>query len=484
MNDILYDDLRDWLNQAEKLNEVRHVTGANWESEIGLVTEIVSKEDTSPCVIFDEVPGCPKGFRVLVNMFGGKRKNMTFGFPENISKWELSDRYRTSFLENQKTIEHEYVEWGPILENILEGDDIDITKFPTPIWHEKDGGRYIGTGTFSITKDPEENWFNAGAYRSQIHNKNTLGIAIAKGHHGLTHRQKYWKNNNPMPIVMVFGGDPLSFFYAGMEAPHGVFELDLVGGVRDRPVKMVRGKTGLPIPANAEIAIEGYIYPNKTMIEGPFAEWTGHYANGAAPMPVVDIIAIYHRDDPILVGVPPIGGGADEMSRYRSVLRSAAIKQNMISAGVPEVQKVWCHEIGGARMLTAVSIRQMYPGHAVQASHIAAQCGASVYSSKYVIVTDEDVDVTDINKTLWAVLMRTDPSNSIEFIRGSWNSGSDPAFPPDKRASGDFTHSVALINACKPYHWKNKFPETSLPDEKKIEQVREKFGWILDKTII
>ena len=100
---------------------------------------------------------------------------------------------------------------------------------------------------------------------------------------------------------MVLGGDPLSFFYGGLEAPYGTFEIDIVGGLRGRPMKMVRGKvTGLPFPAGAEIVLEGYVTPDKRVVEGPFGEWTGHYAGGAKPCTVLDIKAIYHRNDPIL----------------------------------------------------------------------------------------------------------------------------------------------------------------------------------------
>jgi UbiD family decarboxylase len=477
---IAYDDLREWLEQADRLGEVRHVKGATWQEDIGLAAEAVLRAENGPCVLFDEVPGCPKGFRLLLNMFAGVRRNMTFGFPDHLTKWELSDNYRQAYLRDQKSIEHEYVATGPILENVLEGDDIDVTKFPAPVWHEKDGGRYIGTGTFSITRDPEEGWLNAGAYRAQVHDAKTVGVVMARGHHGFLHREKYWKRGEPLPIVMVVGGDPISFFYGGVEAPYGVFELDLVGGMRGRAIQMVKGRhTGLPIPANSEVVLEGFVYPDRTMTEGPFGEWSGHYAGGARPMPVIDIKAIYHRNDPILLGVPPMGGGPDEMARYRAVLRSAMIKQNMTNAGVPDVQQVWCHEVGGARMLHGVSIRQRYPGHAVQAAHIAAQCGASAYASKYVVVTDEDVDVTDLDNLLWAMLTRTDPIHSIEFIRGSWDSGADPALPPERRAVGDMTHSVALINACKPYHWREKFPPSNAPSAEVARKAREKFGWLL-----
>jgi len=231
---IAYDDLREWLAHAERLGEVRHIKGASWQEDMGLVAEAILRAEHGPCVVFDEVPGSPKGFRLLLNMFAGVRRNMTLGFPDHLTKWELSDAYREAYLKDAKIIPHEMVEDGPIFENIMMGDDMRVKKFPSPVWHEKDGGRYIGTGTFSITRDPEEHWLNAGAYRAQVHDKKTVGLVMAKGHHGWIHREKSFKRNEPLPIAMVVGGDPLSFFYGGIEAPYGVFELDIIGGTPSR----------------------------------------------------------------------------------------------------------------------------------------------------------------------------------------------------------------------------------------------------------
>ncbi len=478
---IAYNDLREWLAEAERLGEVRNVTGANWQEDIGLVAEAILRAENGPCVVFDEVQGCPKGYRLLLNMFAGRRRNMTLGFPTELSKWELSDGYRAAFLTSQKHIPHEIVETGPVFENIIMGDDVDVTKFPSPVWHEKDGGRYIGTGTYSITQDPDEGWYNAGAYRGQVFDEKTVGILMAAGHHGAIHCDKYFKKGEPMPVVMVVGGDPLAFLLGGLEAPYGTFEFDMIGGMRGRAEKMVKGKiTGLPIPANAEIVLEGYVHPDRKIVEGPFGEWTGHYAGGAKPCTVIDVKAIYHRNDPILVGVPPMGAGPDEMARYRAVMRSATIKQNMANAGVPDVQQVWCHEVGGARMFHGVSIKQRYPGHAIQAGTIAAQCGGSAYASKYIVVTDEDVDVTDLEALIWAMLTRSDPKESIQIIDGTWDSPADPRIPPEKRKIGDMSHSVAIINACRPWHWRNEFPLANTPSPEVARKAREKFGYLLD----
>ena len=90
---VPYDDLRGWLDEADRLGELRRVTGASWQEDIGLAAEAVIRADDGPAVLFDEVPGCPKGFRILMNVFAGKRRNMTLGFPDGLSKVELSDAW-------------------------------------------------------------------------------------------------------------------------------------------------------------------------------------------------------------------------------------------------------------------------------------------------------------------------------------------------------------------------------------------------------
>src|SRR5580704_15318260 len=110
---VAYDDLREWLAAAERLGEVRHVKGASWQEDIGLAAEAILRAENGPCVVFDEVPGCPKGFRLLLNMFAGRRRNMTLGFSDHLDKWELSDAYREAYLRDMKLVPHEIVEHGP-----------------------------------------------------------------------------------------------------------------------------------------------------------------------------------------------------------------------------------------------------------------------------------------------------------------------------------------------------------------------------------
>jgi UbiD family decarboxylase len=160
-----------------------------------------------------------------------------------LTKQELSDAYFEHYQKAPQNIPPVFVDNGPVFENVISKDNIDIEKFPTPIWHVSDGGRYIGTGCYSVTMDPDEKWINAGCYRAMIQDKKTVSLLMVPGKHGYMHREKYFSKGEKMPIALVLGGDPLFFFMAGTEHPYGVCEYDVVGGMRGKPVECVRGKS-------------------------------------------------------------------------------------------------------------------------------------------------------------------------------------------------------------------------------------------------
>ncbi|MCH6577954.1 MAG: UbiD family decarboxylase [Proteobacteria bacterium] len=476
-----YEDLREWIEEADKLGEVRYVDGLSWEREIGMATELLHHSDPAPAAVFDNIPGYPKGFRVLTNFFGGKRQNMTIGFAEGLNRLELSEGFLEVYEnEDNQPVLHEIVDDGPIFENVITGDDVDITMFPTPKWHEDDGGRYIGTGCYNVTRDPEEDWINVGTYRVMIHDEKTVGFYISPGKHGRIHRDKYAARGEMMPSAIVLGGDPMTFLMSSSEVPYGLCEFDLMGGLRGKPIECVKGKiTGLPFPANAEIVIEGWIDPKEFRLEGPFGEWTGYYASDVREEPVMHVEAIYHRNDPIMLGCPP-QRPPDELARYRAVARSALLKRSIKAAGVPDVTAVWAHEVGTARMLVALSIKQRYAGHAAQAGHVACQCHVGAYAGKYVIVVDDDIDVSDLEQVIWAMLTRSDPATSIDIVKNAWSTPLDPRIPPEEKAKKNFTNSRAIIDACRPYHWRDQFPKVNMPSAELAKETRERFSYLLD----
>ena len=477
---IPFDDLRGWIAEADRLGELRHVTGASWQEEIGMAAGLVSHSETAPALLFDEVPGFPKGFRVLVNIFAGKRKNMTLGFPAEFDKVELSEALAAVYCDDAKLIPPVMVEDGPILDNILLGDDVDLDVFPTPVWHEKDGGRYIGTGSYNVTRDPDTGWLNLGTYRVMIKDKRTVGHNVLSGKHASYHNEKYTARGERMPMAIVCGGDPTAFLAGGIEAPPGISEYDVIGGARGKPVELVQGKvTGLPFPANAEIVLEGYVNTDRIETEGPFGDWSGTYTEEGRLNPVVEISAIYYRNDPIMLGFAP-QSLPDEYSRFRAITRSGLLKKNIEAAGVPDVTAVWCHEVGGACLLYAVAIKQRYPGHARQAGHVASMCRFGNEGNRWVMVIDDDVDPASLDEVMWAMLTRADPATSIDLIKGALGAKSDPRLSPDKRASGDITTSRMIVDACRPYHWRDQFPDINKPSPEHAARAQEKFGYLLE----
>jgi UbiD family decarboxylase len=475
---IPYKDLREWIEEARKLGEVREVKGLNWEEEIGMAAEVVLHDEKAPCVIFEDVPDTIPGSRVLCNFFSGKRQNMTLGFPTDLNKLELTEAFRSHYMAKLNRIPPKVVKGGPVLQNVLTGDAIDVTRFPAPTWHEADGGRYIGTGSYDVTRDPDEGWVNCGTYRVMIQDKSHVGFYISPGKHGRMHRDKHFSRGEPLPACIVIGGDPLTFLMACSETPYGISEYELVGGMRGQALEVVEGRfTGLPFPADAEIVLEGFVHPDKLRREGPFGEWTGYYASDSRDEPMLEIKAIYHRDNPIILGCPP-QRPPDELARYRAVTRSALLRENIQKAGISGVSGVWAHECGTARLLVVVAIEQRYPGHAAQAGHVAAMCHVGAYCGRYVIVVDDDIDPSNLEEVMWALVTRSDPEQSIDIIKRGWSTPLDPRIEPSRKAVGDFTSSRAVIDACRPWHWRNEFPKVNMPSPDLRRLARERFGYL------
>src|SRR5262249_35295968 len=246
------------------------------------------------------------------------------------------------------------------------------------------------------------------------------------------------------PVAVVVGCDPLSLLMACTEVPYGVSEYDVVGGMRGSPVDVVKGRiTGLPIPAEAEIVLEGFVQPGNVKLEGPFGEWMGYYGTEVCEEPVMDVKAIYYRNNPIVLGCPPLRP-PDEIARLKALAGSGMWPENRAGAGVPDATATWCHEVGTSRLLLGIAIKQRYPGHATQAGHIACQCHVGAYAGRYVIVVDDDVDVSNLEELIWALLTRSDPATSIDIIHNAWSTGLDVRIDPDRRAKNDFTNSRAI----------------------------------------
>ena len=468
-------DLRDWIAEIDKAGELRRVSGAELEEEIGGITDIHQRRMGNPAVMFDDIPGYPRGHRVLSNLLTSvPRINLTLGLPAEASEMDLI-RYWREYMKDAPAIPPTVVNGGAVMENCAEGADVDIGRIPTPRWHEHDGGYFIGTGCMVVMKDPDSGWINYGAYRVQAHGPDVASVMTSKGKHGNLIMRRYHERGEPCPIAVVVGMHPALFTIAGLEIPYGRNEYDAAGGVLGEPVEVVAGPhTGLPIPANAEIAFEGWVHPEDFVDEGPLGEWTGYYAGGKRPEPAIRIAALMHRDDPILLGAIPAVPPNDD-TFFRGTYRCGAVWNQLEAAGVPEVRGVWAHEAGGSRMWLTVSIKQMYGGHSKQAGLIASQCHAGAYANRWVVVVDDDVDPASMNDVVWAMCTRFDPREGMEVLRGCWSTHLDPM----SYGRDDPRNARVVVDACRPFNRRDSFPIVARSSAELDERVRAKWREVL-----
>ena len=473
-------DLRQFIEAAKEVGDWREIRKADWNIEIGALIEATAELiPQPPILIFDEIRDYPAGFRVVGLAFAAyKRVALALGLPPDRSKLELV-RLASHKIRSAQPIPPQEVVRAPVTENVITGDEVDLFKFPALRSHEGDGGRYLGTGDVVINADPDSGFVNMGTYRMQLHDRNVLGLWMSPGQHGRMICAKYWERGKSCPIVATFGQDPLTFMASNTKIPWGTSEMDYVGGLRGRPLEVIKGPvTGLPIPAHAEVAIEGEAPPptEEARDEGPFGEWPGYYSGGTIgtgePQPVIRVKAVYHRNDPILEDESPLWPGAYPMDLS---LRGGLLWDQLESMGVQDVVGVYDY----SRYLWVVGIKQRYGGHARQVGHAAIAAAASARDGRYVVVVDEDIDPTNLKEVLWAMMTRVDPKTDIEIVEGSWSTPLDPRMPPEKKAARDYTNSRAIFYALRPFAWRDNFPKVSRASRQLRETVVEKYRNIL-----
>jgi UbiD family decarboxylase len=472
-----HDDLREFIARAERADEIVRIKGADWKLEMGTLAEIVNHaRPEPPAILFEDVPGYPKGMRLLSGATNSsKRLAITLGLPVPKNPLDVVRAYRDR-MKSHRPIAPKTVAKGPVFENVDRDGKVDVLKFPVPFLHEHDGGRYIGTDDLVIMRDPEDNWVNCATYRVMVQDKNHVSLWISPGKHGRQIREKYFRAGKPCPVLISCGHDPLLFLAGGNELKFGLSEYDYAGGHRGEPYEIVLSELhGLPMPAHAEIVLEGELIENVTAKEGPFGEFTGYYASSPSEQPVVEVKRVYYRNDPIIGIASPMRPPSD-FSFSKCVMKAGMIWDEVERAGLSGVAGVWVHEFGGARMFNVIAIKQAYPGHARQAGLLAAGCQSASYLGRFVAVVDEDVDPTDLFDVMWAICTRCDPASDIDFVRRAWSGPLDPLL--DKASS---TNSRAIIDACRPFERLKDFPMVARASPELVQTVKEKFAGILGK---
>jgi len=469
---VIYKDLRGFIKQVDELGALRRINGADQKYELGGITEVAAGTPECPALLFDRIQGLAPGVRVFTNATTTpQRAALALGIDPSLKPLDALKEWmkRRQALKPLAPVE---VARAAFMENSMTGRKVDLGTLPAPHWHRKDGGPYIGSGSIVIMRDPDGGWINASIYRVQVHGRNRVTVQFDhQGRHGAVIARKYWEKGQACPVAIVNGQDP-ALFIAGFEyLPDGQSEYDFAGAIKGAPIEVMAGPvTGLPLPANAEIILEGELPPGQTLPEGPFGEFTGYYASEARPSPVMEVKAIHHRDNPILLGSPPM---KPPRFHFGLPFRAASIWSNLETSGVSDVVGVWQHV---AQLMTVVAIRQRYAGHAKRAGLIAA---ANSYMGRLVVVVDDDVDPSNLADVMWAITTRCEPAEQIDIVRNAWSSALDPRIPDDAKAQGVTSHSKAIIEAVRPFPWKDRYPPTSALTQDEAREIEAKWSGVI-----
>lgn len=460
-------DLREWLDLVEADGGLKRISApVSMKEEMSALTYMVAQDEHSPALLFEKVAEGDgekvEGAQVLSNMLGASQRRfaLAVGIDPNLNTRDMILAMRERGRRRMGPVEVDPAS-APVNDIILTGDDIDLTKLPAPKFWPRDGGDYIGTGDITFTRDPATGRMNVGCYRQMVQGPRQVGMYCSPGKHGLQDREAWWARGEPCEVVAAYGIDPVPFMVAAQSYGADTEELDIIGGLTGTPFELTKGVAGsLPIPARAEIVIEGTVSAGDVMMEGPLGEFTGYYGRPESPQPVIQVKALHMRRKPIMTAALMADYPACEIGSYYAIMRSAAIWDDLERFGITGIKGVYAHPAAASGWgMVVVSIEQKFAGHTAQVLASASQCPAAAYYTKWIVAVDEDVDPADMNQVVWAMSTRCNPVDDIDFQRKTWSTGLDPSqVLPELRAYG----SKALIDACKPHRFIKEFPVRTL----------------------
>ena len=424
-----YRNLRDFVDFLESRGELRRIsTPVTWDLEITEICDRVTKSG-GPALLFENVEGYD--VPVLINMYGSERRMAWALGAESLE--DLGDKVRGLLglaqgppkgvmekvralgqLMKVASVRPKIVRSAPCQEVVLEGDEVDVTKFPILKCWPEDGGRYI-TLPLVITKDPESGVRNVGTYRMQVFDKRTCGMHWQTQKVGTSHYRVAGEQSMPrLDVAVALGGDPATIWSGTAPLPPNVDEMMAAGFIRGEAVEMVRAKTvDLEVPAQAEIILEGYVTPGDERTEGPFGDHTGYYSL-ADTFPVFHITCITHRREPIypttIVGRPP-------MEDYYMGKVTERFFLPIIQLVLPEVVDMNMPAEGVFHNLVIVSVKKDYPGQARKVVYGLWGMGLMALA-KAIIVVDDNVNVHDVSEVAWRVTNNLDAERDIFFAMG------------------------------------------------------------------
>jgi len=460
-------DLREFIRALQDSGGIKTIEGASSELEIGGLTQIAADSAKCPALLFDTIKGFPKGHRVLTNVLANKaRERLVFGVAQELSDKEALMSWKEK-LKQHKPISPAQAKIAPVKQNKVAEEQVDLGKFPWLRWHENDRDQ-CQYGALLVTRDPTSGQISITSHPLALGSRDRIVARVASGDIDPVW-QKYWTVGKPCPVAISLGQDPGLLAAAIMGAPEGNLDYGFAGWIRGEPVEVTDGElTGLPIPAAAEVILEGKLAPPgaaQAAEELP-AHITPPQIGNGPPGPTVNVHRIYFRNDPIIIGNPPIMGSTHGVLASRA----ARLWNDLEDLGIANIVAV-NHRPWGA---TIVSIKQLDAGHVKRVARALMESSAG-RDLRFAIIVDEDIDPYNLEKVFWAIATRYEPEYALD-IAGRLRGASVAA--EEGGSAATHTGSAAIIDACRPYQWMDKFPRTTDISEELVKKTVEKWGKI------
>jgi 4-hydroxy-3-polyprenylbenzoate decarboxylase len=475
MSDKYYNDLREFiavLDQRGLLYRWRRTVDKDSELMPLMRLQYRGRSDAErQAFLYENVTDARGGkydVSVLTGVYGASRPIVGLGMG-CADPADIYERWRRAV---EKPIEPVIVEHGPVHEVVHTGTALEkngLSMLPAPVEEPGFSGDTRVTGPF-ITRDFASGVSNVGMYSGHFRPPDRMLAGIGPSHHAMLYHYPSAKGRREtLPVAIALGTLPDIAFVAAANLPYGLDELAVAGGIRRRPVELVRCKTvPLEVPAESEIVIEGEISTEHLEKEQPFSDFPGYLMVERHRRPVVKITAITHRRNAmltsILVGLPP--SESNGISRTcREMMLYSFLKY---SCNLPDVLEVCCPEMGGGWNWWVIRMRKGHPSKPQQALQAASGMDPA---NKVIIVVDEDIDPKDPDMVMWALSFSMQPHRDTRIIPGrvplldpsAYSLISKPeerSYPPPSGCSG------ILIDATR----KGPYPPVGLPKKKYMER--------------
>ena len=428
-----YRDLRDFIGQLEARGELKRIT-AEVDPHLEM-TEIGDRvlRSGGPALLFER----PRGYSmpVLTNLFGTvKRVALGMGEEDPARLREIG--HLLAYLkepEPPKGLRDAWEKW-PILKQVLnmapktvrspacqdivwEGQDVDLGRLPIQTCWPGDAAPLITWGLV-ITQGPRKPRQNLGIYRQQVIGPNKVIMRWLAHRGGALDFRDFQQSNpgQPFPLCVAIGADPATILGAVTPVPDSLSEYQFAGLLRGSKTEVAKAiGSDLNVPASAEIVLEGVLHPGETALEGPFGDHTGYY-NEQETFPVFTVERITLRRDPIYhstyTGKPP-----DEPAVLGEALNEVFVP--LLQKQFPEITDFWLPPEGCSYRLAVVSMKKQYPGHAKRVMFGVWSFLRQFMYTKFIIVTDDDINVRDWKEVVWALTTRVDPARDALVVENT-----------------------------------------------------------------